>query len=60
MNMPWYINPALTCKVLNRIANRISRTNLQDLNATLDRATELIWSKQEGYNSTRNMNGKEG
>ncbi|WP_191965653.1 MULTISPECIES: hypothetical protein [Oryzomonas] len=58
--MPWYINPALTCKVLNRIADRISRTNLQDLNATLDRATELIWSKQECYNNMRNVRRKEG
>ena len=49
MAMPWYDNPAITCKVLNRIANRFSQTNLQDLNRALDRATELIWSKQEEY-----------
>jgi hypothetical protein len=49
MNMPWFNNPAITCKVLDRIANRVSQTNLQDLNRTLDRATELIWSKQEDY-----------
>jgi hypothetical protein len=47
--MPWYNNPAITCKVLERIANRVSQTNLQDLNRTLDRAAELIWSKQEDY-----------
>jgi len=49
MTMPWYNNPALTSKVLNRIANRHPRTSIQDLNTTLDRATQLIWSKQEEY-----------
>lgn len=49
MNMPWYNNPALTSKVLNRIANRYQWASIQDLNRTLDRATQLIWSKQEEY-----------
>lgn len=49
MNMPWYNNPTITSKVLNRIANRHPRTSIQDLNSTLDRATQLIWSKQEEY-----------
>jgi len=57
MNMPWYNNPVITCKVLERIANRLSVANLQELDKTLDRATELIWSKQEGY-STRNSENK--
>lgn len=47
--MPWYNNPTITCKVLERIANRLSSANLQELDRTLDRAAELIWSKQEGY-----------
>jgi len=47
--MPWYNNPAITSRVLNRIANRHPRTSIQDLNRTLDRATQLIWSKQEEY-----------
>lgn len=47
--MPWYNNPTITSKVLNRIANRHPRTSIQDLNSTLDRATQLIWSKQEEY-----------
>lgn len=47
--MPWYTNPALTCKVLNRIANRYDHTALQDLKSALDRATALIWMKQENY-----------
>jgi hypothetical protein len=57
MNMPWYNNPAITCKVLEKIANRLSFANLQELDRTLDRATELIWSKQEDYNlkKTRNL-----
>jgi hypothetical protein len=47
--MPWYINPAITCKVLNRIANRHSHANLNDLRTAMDIATELIWNKQEHY-----------
>lgn len=47
--MPWYMNPVITCKVLNRLANRHSRDPLQDLNALLDHATQLLWSKQENY-----------
>jgi hypothetical protein len=47
--MPWYINPVITCKVLNRIANRYPRANLQELKTTLDNATQLLWSKQEHY-----------
>jgi hypothetical protein len=47
--MPWYTNPTLTCKVLNRIANRYPRATLKDLKTTLDNATQLIWSKQEHY-----------
>ncbi|MEI6208844.1 MAG: hypothetical protein WCP20_18860 [Desulfuromonadales bacterium] len=47
--MPWYTNPVITCKVLNRIANRHERTPLQDLKSVLDRVTELIWRKQEHY-----------
>lgn len=57
MNMPWYNNPALTCKVMEKIAKRISFENLQELDRTLDRATELIWSKQEDYN-VRNSEDK--
>jgi hypothetical protein len=63
MGMPWYNNPALTSKVLNRIANRHPRTSIQDLNTTLDRATQLIWSKQEEYcmrNSSYSGNGQGG
>jgi hypothetical protein len=49
MKMPWYNNPVITRKVLNRIANRHPRATIQDLNAALDYATQLIWSKQEHY-----------
>ncbi len=48
-NMPWYNNPVITRRVLNRIANRYPRATLQDLNSTLDYVTQLIWSKQERY-----------
>lgn len=51
--MPWYINPVITCNVLNRIANRHPRTTLQDLNKTLEHATQLLWSKQERYYKNR-------
>ena len=45
--MPWYNNPVITCKVLNRIARRYERSSLQDLKFVLDQATESIWRKQE-------------
>ncbi|MEI6701930.1 MAG: hypothetical protein WCL71_00160 [Deltaproteobacteria bacterium] len=47
--MPWYTNPVITCKVLNKIADRYERNALHDLKSVLDRATELIWKKQEHY-----------
>ena len=47
--MPWYNNPVITRKVLNRIANRHPRTTIQDLNVALDYVTQMIWSKQENY-----------
>jgi hypothetical protein len=47
--MPWYNDPVITCKVLNRIASRYERTSLQNLKLVLDYATELIWKKQELY-----------
>jgi len=47
--MPWYNNPVITRKVLNRIANRHPRATIQDLNVALDYVTQLIWSKQEHY-----------
>lgn len=56
--MPWYMNPVETRKVLNRIANRYQRTPLQDLKSVLDRATELIWSKQESYYQNRREPGQ--
>lgn len=49
--MPWYTNPVLTCKVLNRIANRHPRATTRDLDTILDYATQLIWSKQEHFYS---------
>ena len=52
-HMPWYINPVLTCKVLNRIANRYPRANLQDLKTTLDNVTQSLWSKQEQYYNSK-------
>jgi len=47
--MPWYTNPTLTCKVLEKIANRYERTELQDLKSVMDHAATLIWRKQECY-----------
>jgi len=51
--MPWYMNPTKTCKVLNRIANRYQCIPLHDLKSVMDRATQLIWSKQESYHQNR-------
>jgi hypothetical protein len=47
--MPWYTNPVITCKVLNRIARRYERSPLQNLKSILDNATESIWEKQQQY-----------
>lgn len=47
--MPWYMNPIFTHKVFNRIANRHSRSSLEDLQSVLDRATQSLWNKQEYY-----------
>lgn len=49
--MPWYTNPALTSKVLNRIATRYELAELQELNIVLDNAVALILSKQEQYHA---------
>jgi hypothetical protein len=49
INMPWYMSPDITCKVLNRIANRHPVTDLQSLVSNLDYATELLWQKQEQF-----------
>jgi hypothetical protein len=48
--MPWYTNPDINCKVLNKIATRYERTPLQDLKSILDNAAALIWKKQKNYN----------
>jgi len=47
--MPWYMKPATTCKVLNRIARRYERASLQQLRNVLDLVTESIWKKQVQY-----------
>jgi hypothetical protein len=47
--MPWYTDPDKTCKVLNKIANRYSSTDLQNLKSVLDHVSGLIWEKQEHY-----------
>jgi hypothetical protein len=47
--MPWYTNPATTCKVLNRIADRHPHATLTDLKTALDNATDLIWNKREQF-----------
>lgn len=51
--MPWYMNPVVTRKVLNRIANHYKSTSLQDLRVILDQATQLIWTKKENYYQNR-------
>jgi hypothetical protein len=56
--MPWYMSPDITCKVLNRIANRHPVSDIQNLVSILDDATELLWHKQERY-SKRKLNSNE-
>jgi hypothetical protein len=55
--MPWYTNPFITSKVLHRIANRHARVSLQELNSTLDKATQMLWNKQHQYHSTKQIGG---
>lgn len=47
--MPWYMNPVITCKVLNRIASRHSHDSLQELGMLLDYTTQTLWNKQERF-----------
>lgn len=47
--MPWYMNPASSRKVVNRIASRYSRASLQELGSALDLVTQRLWSKQEFF-----------
>lgn len=47
--MPWYMNPEMTRKVLNRIADRHSNAHLRDLRVVLDGTLQNIWNKQENY-----------
>lgn len=49
--MPWYTNPAIFCKVLNKIASRYELSTLQELNTVLDNAVASILKKQEQYHS---------
>ena len=50
--MPWYMYPAITCRVLNRIANRNPHASLREIHTMLDCATQSIWNKQERYYET--------
>ena len=36
---------------LHRIANRHAQASIQELNATLDRATQMLWNKQHQYHA---------
>jgi hypothetical protein len=54
--MPWYTNPDITCKVLNRIANRYNCASLKNFRSVMDNATESIWRKQEHYYETASTN----
>ncbi len=52
-NMPWYMNPEITCKVMHRIAARHASAQLRDLQFVLDHTTEKIWNKQERYHNNK-------
>jgi len=54
--MPWYTNPVITRRVLHRIASRHARSSIQELNAALDKATQLLWNKQHNYHSSKSNN----
>jgi hypothetical protein len=43
------MNPIMTRRVLNRIANRHPKASLRDLDALLDYSTQALWNKQERF-----------
>lgn len=46
-SMPWYMYPMVTCRVLNKMANRVlDNEGCRDL---MDKLTMRLWSKQESY-----------
>lgn len=45
--VPWYMFPAVTTRVMNRIASRYE--TLSEVRVVLDRATEKLWGKIEAY-----------
>lgn len=57
MKMPWYTNPVVTCKALDKIASRYEHSALQDLRSVLDHATELILRKQVHYYERNQQKG---
>ena len=52
------MSPDITCRVLNRIANRHPGTDIQNLTSILDYATQLLWSKQEQFHERREFTDK--
>lgn len=50
MRQPWFLNPRLTCRVLNRIANRFPVYMTKELKVVLDHCMEMLWLKQEHWN----------
>lgn len=49
--LPWYCKPHLTCKLLNRIANKIHDND--HCKTVMDQATMALWSKQECFYNGR-------
>jgi len=47
--MPWFMYPALTRKVLNRLANKFRTLQLKDERQLLDAITQRLWDKIEAY-----------
>lgn len=46
---PWFMHPAKTLKVLNRLANRFSHQPLTALHIAVEQATDKIWFKQQYF-----------
>jgi len=49
------MSPDITCRVLNRIANRHRIADTHSLTRMMDYATQLLWNKQEQYYKQRTV-----
>lgn len=54
--MPWYTDPNLTCRVLERIISRYPDCSMGDLRSGIEKIIEQIWQKRESFYAAGNCN----